>query len=114
MLTTSIILFVFLNRPGNVLLQDPQRLLGDFFLCEIVNDDFFDQPEDVLVALSEIFGEFVKNHVPELLSLLDSLGLLNRRMQFPTLAGPLGFSVVLDFTHLSYIIAKIINHALTI
>lgn len=88
---------------GNVLLEYSEGVLSDLLLPEVISYDLFDQLPDVLIAFCQIFGELVHNHMPELLPLLDSLCLLDRRMQFTTLSGALRFGILLDFTHLSYI-----------
>lgn len=100
----SIVVYGF----GDVLFEDPQRLLGHFLLAEVIGHDLLDQLPDVLIPLRQIFGELVHNHVPKLFPLLDCLSLLNSRMQFATFAGALRFGILLDFTHLSYINRSVI------
>lgn len=105
--TCLVIPAIIVYSLGNVLLEYPERVLRDFLLGEVITYDLFDQLPNVLIALCQIFGELVHNHMPKLLPLLDGLCLLDRRMQFATFSGALRFGILLDFTHLSYI-----NHSL--
>ena len=102
MVTTSIVPLVFVDSLGNVLLEYPKWLLGDFFLGEIISDHILNQLMDILVPFPEIFDKFIKNHLPKLLPLLNGLSLLNGWVQLTTLAWPLGFCVLLNFTHKLY------------
>lgn len=94
---------VVVNGLGDVLFENSEGLLGDFFLPEIIGHNVFNQLGDIFVPFSEIFNEFIDNHLPKLLSLLDSLRFLDGRMQFATFSGTLRFRVLLDLAHLSYI-----------
>lgn len=94
---------VVVNGPGDVLLENSERLLCDFFLSEIIRYNLFDELADAFVPFPEVFHEFIDNHLPKLFPLLDGLSFLDRRMQFATFPRTLRFCVLLDSTHLSYI-----------
>ena len=61
----------------DILFQNPERLLGDFFLEEVVSDHIFDELANVLISSAEIFIEFIGDHLSKLFSLLDGLGLFD-------------------------------------
>jgi membrane-associated HD superfamily phosphohydrolase len=58
-----------------------------------------DEFGNVLISFGEILVKFIDYHDSELFSLLDGLGLLDGRVKLPTLAGSLGFCILLIVTH---------------
>jgi len=98
--TTFVIFTIIFNSFCDLLLENSKRILSDFFLGEVLDHDLIDKFNNIFVSFGEIFIKFISNHGSKLLSLLDSLSLLDGRVQFSTFTWCVGFGVVLGLTHL--------------
>lgn len=76
-ITTFIVTTIVLYSFGDLLFEHSQTFLSDFFLSEVVSDDFLDEFGDIFVAFRKVFIEFVNNHSSELFSLLYGLSLFD-------------------------------------
>lgn len=75
--TTFIIFTIILNSLRYFLLEMTERLLSNFLFAEIISDLLLDQFSNIFISFSKIFVKFINNHSSKLLTLLDSLSLLN-------------------------------------
>lgn len=75
--TTFIIFTIILNSLRYFLLEMTERLLSNFLFAKIMSDLLLDQFSNIFISFSKIFVKFINNHSSKLLTLLDSLSLLN-------------------------------------
>lgn len=75
--TTFIIFTIILNSLRYFLLEMTERLLSNFLFAKIISDLLLDQFSNIFISFSKIFVKFINNHSSKLLTLLDSLSLLN-------------------------------------